>query len=101
MKYDESDNLVVRLSRNVTDKIGDAFGKYCKLYFKFRIASGGVFTQSDMSQTLSEIHKIDPNFDKEMFISECKYEIIPTVLEAYLQGKLDILRDWCHEAVSF
>ena len=61
---------------------------------------GGVFSQSDMSHALSEIHKIDPNFDKESFIQECKYDIIPTVLEAFLQGKLDILKDWCHEAVS-
>ena len=56
--------------------------------------------QSDMSQTLAEIHKIDPSFDKEVFISECKNDIIPTILEAFLQGKVDILKDWCHEAVS-
>jgi import inner membrane translocase subunit TIM44 len=85
MKYDESDNIMVRLSRNVTDKVGDAFS--------------GVLTQSDMSETLAEIRKLDPNFDKETFIRECRYEIIPTVLEAFLQGKDDILKDWCHEAV--
>jgi import inner membrane translocase subunit TIM44 len=84
MKYDESDNIMVRLSRNVTDKVGDAFS--------------GVLTQSDMSETLAEIRKLDPNFDKETFIRECRYEIIPTVLEAFLQGKDDILKDWCHEA---
>ena len=27
MKYDESDNLVVRASRAVTDRVGDMFGK--------------------------------------------------------------------------
>ena len=56
--------------------------------------------QSDMSLTMAEIHKIDPSFDKEMFINECKTDIIPTILEAFLQGKVDILKDWCHEAVS-
>lgn len=52
-----------------------------------------------MAETLAEIHKIDPNFNKEHFIKECQFEIIPTVLEAYLQGKIDVLKDWCHEAV--
>ena len=52
-----------------------------------------------MAETLGEIHKVDPSFDKERFIKECQFEIIPTVLEAYLQGRIDILKDWCHEAV--
>ena len=56
-------------------------------------------TQSDMAETLGEIYKIDPNFDKEVFVKECQFEIIPTVLEAYLQGRQDILKDWCHEGV--
>ena len=77
------DHLVVRASRTVTDKIGDAFG--------------GVMTQSDMAEALAEIHRIDPNFNKETFIRECQFEIIPTILEAYLQGRQDILKDWCHE----
>ena len=56
-------------------------------------------TQSDMAETLAEIYKIDPNFDKEVFVKECQFEIIPTVLEAYLQGRQDIIKDWCHEGV--
>ena len=58
-------------------------------------------TQSDMAEALAEIHKIDPNFNKETFIKECQFEIIPTILEAYLQGRQDILKDWCHEGVSY
>ena len=61
---------------------------------------GGSITQSDMAAALAEIHKIDPNFDKEAFVKECQFEIIPTVLEAYLRGNLPVLKDWCHEAVS-
>ena len=62
--------------------------------------AGGSIKQSDMATTLAEINKIDPNFDKEAFVKECQFEIIPTVLEAYLRGNLPILKDWCHEAVS-
>ena len=67
MRYDESDSVVVRGSRAVTDRVGDVFGN--------------VVTQSDMAQTLAEIRKIDRNFDKEQFIEHCRFEIIPAVLE--------------------
>lgn len=63
--------------------------------------AGGSIKQSDMAAALAEINKIDPNFDKEAFVKECQFEIIPTVLEAYLRGNLPVLKDWCHEAVSF
>ena len=34
-----------------------------------------------MAKALSEIHKVDPSFNKEAFIRECEVDIIPTVLE--------------------
>ena len=70
MRYDESDHVVVRGSRAVTDRFGEAFGS--------------VMTQSDMAQALAEIKKIDRNFDKEQFIEHCRFQIIPTVLEVGL-----------------
>jgi len=82
-KYDESDNVVVRASRVVTDKLTDIFSD--------------VFSQSEQAQTLSEIAKIDPSFNKEDFIKECEFDIIPTVLEAFLRGDIECLQDWCHE----
>ena len=86
MKYDESDNLVIRASRAVTDRLGDAFG--------------GVVTQSDMAEALAEIYKIDPSFTREDFMKQCQFEIIPTVLEAFLRGDSGVLKDWCYEPVS-
>ena len=107
MRYDESDHIVVRGSRVVTDRVVDTFS--------------GVMNQSDMAQALAEIKKIDRNFDKEKFIRHCRYDIIPTVLEvsaawrscdchvtassslsvqAYVRGDLEVLKDWCHEAVQ-
>lgn len=83
MKYDESDNLLIRASRVVTDKLTDVFRD--------------VFSQSEMAATLTEISKIDPNFNKDNFLKECEREIIPTVLEAFIQGDIDVLKDWCHE----
>lgn len=86
MRYDESDNILVRTSRVVTDRVEDAFT--------------GVMTQSDMAKTVAEIAKVDPSFTKEAFLTDLQFDIIPTVLEAFLKGKLDVLQDWCHEAVS-
>ncbi|XP_062516311.1 mitochondrial import inner membrane translocase subunit TIM44-like [Corticium candelabrum] len=84
MRYDESDNVVIRASRIVTDKLVDIFGN--------------VLSPSETSRTFAEIAKVDSSFNKEKFIALCELWIIPTVLEGFLKGNLDILRDWCHEA---
>ncbi|XP_023233735.1 mitochondrial import inner membrane translocase subunit TIM44-like [Centruroides sculpturatus] len=84
MKYDESDNPVLRASRVVTDKVSDILG--------------GLFQKTEMSEVLTEIIKTDPNFDKDKFLRECEDEIIPNILEAMIRGDLEILKDWCHEA---
>ena len=84
-KFDESDNPVVRGARFVTDKVSDVFG--------------GMFTRSELSDVLTEICKMDPNFDKTKFLYDCEKDIIPNVLEAMVRGDLEILRDWCHEGV--
>lgn len=67
MKYDESDNVIIRASRTVTDRVGEAIG--------------GSMAQSDMAQTMAEIRKVDPKFIKEEFVKQCQFEIIPTVLD--------------------
>ena len=44
-------------------------------------ATGGVFSRTEMSEVLTEIVKMDPSFDREEFVKECQYDIIPNVLE--------------------
>uniref|UniRef100_A0A0B7A5V4 Mitochondrial import inner membrane translocase subunit TIM44 n=1 Tax=Arion vulgaris TaxID=1028688 RepID=A0A0B7A5V4_9EUPU len=84
VRYDESDNVMIRATRFFTDKVGQVFG--------------GIFTKTEMSEVLTEICKIDPNFNKEEFIRLCEKEIIPNILEAMVRGDLEILKDWCYEA---
>lgn len=84
-KFDESDNPVVRASRLVTDKMTELFG--------------GLFSKTELSEVLTEICKVDPNFDRHHFLKECEHEIIPNILESMLRGDLEILKDWCYEAV--
>jgi len=84
VKFEESDNPLVRGARMVTDKLQDVFGS--------------VFTNTELSETLTEIVKMDPAFEKEQFLKDCEKDIIPNILEAITRGDLEILEDWCYEA---
>lgn len=84
IKYDESENPVIRASRAVTNKVTDLMG--------------GIFQQNELSEALTEICKMDSEFSKEQFLKDCEMDIIPNILEAMVRGDLDILQDWCHEA---
>jgi len=84
MQYDESENPAIRASRLLTDKITDIFG--------------GLFSKTELSETLTEICKIDPNFDAKQFLKDCENDIIPNILEAMVRGDLEVLKDWCFES---
>lgn len=83
LQYDESENPVIRASRALTDKVSDIMG--------------GLFQKTELSETLTEICKIDNSFDTKRFLKQCESDIIPNVLEAMTRGDLEILKDWCHE----
>ncbi|KAI4499793.1 hypothetical protein M0802_005049 [Mischocyttarus mexicanus] len=84
IKYDESENPVIRASRFFTEKVS--------------YMVGGMFRNTDLSETLTEICKLDPSFDKNQFLRDCEVDIIPNILEAIVRGDLEILKDWCHQA---
>lgn len=85
LRYEESENPVFKASRFVTEKVSSLFGN--------------MFEPTDMSKTLTEICKIDPNFTVEKFLEDCANDIIPNILEAMVRGDLVILKDWCYEGV--
>lgn len=103
MKYDESDNALIRASRAVTDRVTDFLGKvlsyfvlvfqivslfyynhlflcYCLMWLLY-LFSGGLFSKTEMSEVLTEIVKADPTFDKDSFLKQCEKDIIPNILE--------------------
>uniref|UniRef100_A0A2M3Z9Y3 Mitochondrial import inner membrane translocase subunit TIM44 n=1 Tax=Anopheles braziliensis TaxID=58242 RepID=A0A2M3Z9Y3_9DIPT len=84
MKYDESENPMIRASRLLTDKVSDIMGN--------------LLQKTELSETLTEICKIDPNFEQKQFLRDCENDIIPNVLEAIIRGELDVLRDWTFES---
>jgi len=55
--------------------------------------------QTDLSETLTAIVKIDPAFDKDKFLLEMEYDIIPNILEAMVRPDEKILEDWASERV--
>lgn len=85
LRYEESNNPVVRGARFVTDKMSSLFGN--------------IFEKTELSKTLTEICKIDPTFTAQKFLDDCANDIIPNILEAMVRGNLDILNDWCYTGV--
>ncbi|XP_060532293.1 mitochondrial import inner membrane translocase subunit TIM44 isoform X2 [Cylas formicarius] len=83
LKFDESENPVIRASRVLTEKVSDIVG--------------GLFQKTELSETLTEICKIDNTFDTKRFLKQCETDIIPNILEAMTRGDLEVLKDWCHE----
>lgn len=84
IKYEESENPVIRASRLLTDKVSDVMGN--------------LFSKTELSETLTELCKIDPSFDQKQFLRDCENDIIPNILEAMIRGDLVILKDWCFES---
>lgn len=84
IKYEESENPVIRASRLLTDKVTDIMGN--------------LFSKTELSETFTEICKIDPNFNEKQFLRDCETDIIPNILEAMVRGDLAILKDWCFES---
>lgn len=82
-QYDESDNPVIRATRGLTERFTSMFG--------------GMFKSTEMSEVLTEIVRVDPNFNLDDFLKRVQHDIIPNVLEALSQGEMGILRDWCTE----
>ena len=83
IRYDESSNPFVRLSRIVTDKVTSV--------------TSGLFEKNELSTTLTELCRIDPQFQQRQFLLDCENDIIPNILEAMARNDLEILRDWCYE----
>lgn len=85
-RYDESDNTLIRAARFLTETIAEKLGSLFA-------------SKTEFSEALNEIHKIDSKFNVYTFMRQVEQEIAPNVFGALSAGRLDILRDWCHEAV--
>uniref|UniRef100_A0A1I8BM84 Tim44 domain-containing protein n=1 Tax=Meloidogyne hapla TaxID=6305 RepID=A0A1I8BM84_MELHA len=83
MRIDESESIVFRGVRSTLERIQFAFTP-----------------QDDVSKVLTEISKVDPNFNKHDWLRFCEKEMIPNILEAVIQMNVNVLNDWCYERAS-
>ncbi|KAK4529901.1 hypothetical protein CCYA_CCYA02G0758 [Cyanidiococcus yangmingshanensis] len=63
----------------------------------FRALHDRLFAENEMAQVLRAIRTIDHTFTISQFIAHMENQMIPTVLQAYLTGDLEILRTYCTE----
>lgn len=65
---------------------------FCNLNLVLKVTElfGGVFAKTDLSEALTEIIKMDPEFDKDTFLLEVEYDIIPNILEAMIRPDLEV-----------
>ena len=59
-----------------------------------------MFKSTEMSEVLTEIVKMEPDFDLNEFIKKVQYDFIPNIMESLCQNELEILKDWCTETVN-
>uniref|UniRef100_A0A158PAG7 Tim44 domain-containing protein n=1 Tax=Angiostrongylus cantonensis TaxID=6313 RepID=A0A158PAG7_ANGCA len=94
IRYEESDNIAVRLVRGLAEKIGSIFEVDFFAGFYQEPFQG---SENQVSEVLTEIAKVDPSFDKGEWLRFCEKKVIPNVLEAFIRGDLEVLQDWCYE----
>uniref|UniRef100_A0A0N4Z1W2 Mitochondrial import inner membrane translocase subunit TIM44 n=1 Tax=Parastrongyloides trichosuri TaxID=131310 RepID=A0A0N4Z1W2_PARTI len=80
MKYDESDNIAVRMLRGITERLGSVLS-----------------TSSPEGEVLREVAKMDPTFNVDEWLKFVEKQVIPNILEAYIRNDLKVLESWCHE----
>lgn len=80
LAYEESENGLVSAVRTVTDKIG---------WF---------FAETESGQVARAFKQMDPNFSQDNFLQDLRNYILPEVLDAYLRGDQEVLKQWFSEA---
>eukprot|EP00871_Galdieria_phlegrea_P001437 jgi/Galph1/2294/GphlegSOOS_G981.1 len=75
-RIDESDNPLVNFCRNIYDRL---------------------FGETEMGQVIREIREVDPQFTLSEFVRQVEHEITPVILNAYLRGDRETLREYCTE----
>jgi import inner membrane translocase subunit TIM44 len=78
--YNESDNAIVSTARSISDKIA------------------GFFAENETAQVIKKFREMDPSFQLEPFLREMREYILPEVLDAYVKGDIETLRQWLSAA---
>ncbi|MEN2499544.1 MAG: Mitochondrial import inner membrane translocase subunit TIM44, partial [Marteilia pararefringens] len=56
-------------------------------------------SKTEIQTVVNELHQLDDTFSITSFLFYCETSFVPNVLESWMGGHSEILKDWCHEAV--
>ncbi|KAH7095587.1 hypothetical protein FB567DRAFT_512924 [Paraphoma chrysanthemicola] len=78
--YNESDNAIISTARSISDRIT------------------GFFAENETAMVIKKFREMDPNFQMEPFLTEMREYILPEVLDAYVKGDVEVLKQWLSAA---
>ena len=78
--YAESENPLISTARSVTDRIA------------------GFFAENETAMVIKKFREMDPGFQLEPFLQDMREYILPEVLDAYVKGDVEVLRQWLSAA---
>ena len=83
--YNETDNPVIAYARDISERVSGTFTS--------------LFEENETARTIKEIQlNIDPYFSVDSFMKEARAYIVPEVVDAYLSGDVEMIREWCSDA---
>lgn len=78
--YNESENPLVSTARSISDRVA------------------GFFAENETAMVIRRFREMDPSFQVEPFLREMREYILPEVLDAYVKGDVETLKQWLSAA---
>lgn len=78
--YEESENPLISTARSITDRIS------------------GFFAENETAMVIKKFREMDPNFQLEPFLRDMREYVLPEVLDAYVKGDVEVLKQWLSAA---
>lgn len=78
--YNESENPLISTARSISDRVA------------------GFFAENETAQVIKKFREMDPNFQLEPFLQDMREYILPEVLDAYVKGDVEVLKEWLSAA---
>lgn len=78
--YNESENPIISTARSISDRVA------------------GFFAENETAMVIKKFREMDPSFQLEPFLQDMREYILPEVLDAYVKGDVETLRQWLSAA---
>ncbi|RFU32197.1 hypothetical protein B7463_g4153, partial [Scytalidium lignicola] len=78
--YEESDNPLISTARSISDRVA------------------GFFAENETARVIKKFREMDPAFQMEPFLRDMREYILPEVLDAYVKGDTETLKQWLSAA---